>query len=69
MWEFTGGLCNTDFCHHFGYLLLQPSFFQTNSRELSPMVRYCAVSNIEQSHRTAITDIQWVPDHIEVSLH
>ena len=30
------------------------------------MVRYCAVSNIEHSHRMAITDIQWIPEHIEV---
>jgi len=43
-----------------------PSFFQTNNRELSPMIRYCAVSNIENSHRMAISDIQWLPNHIEI---
>lgn len=43
-----------------------PSFYHTNSTELSPIVRYCAVSNIESSHRMGITDIQWVPDHIEI---
>ena len=32
------------------------------------MIRYCAVSAIENSHRMAISDIQWVPDHIEVRI-
>ena len=30
------------------------------------MLRYCAVSSIENSHRMAVTDIQWIPDHVEV---
>uniref|UniRef100_A0A7M6DQP7 WD repeat-containing protein 63 n=3 Tax=Clytia hemisphaerica TaxID=252671 RepID=A0A7M6DQP7_9CNID len=43
-----------------------PSFYNTNTTELSPKVRYCAVSSIENSHRMPITDIQWIPDHIEI---
>eukprot|EP00795_Rhopilema_esculentum_P004097 gene4097-20277_t len=43
-----------------------PSFLNLNKQELSPVVRYGAVSNIEHSHKMAITDIQWVPDHIEI---
>jgi len=29
-------------------------------------MRYAAVSAIEHSHITPVTDIQWVPDHFEV---
>ena len=43
-----------------------PSFFDTDSHELSPIIRYCAVSNIESSHKMSISDIQWVPDHMEI---
>ena len=27
------------------------------------------MSSIEHSHKAAISDIQWIPDHMEVSLH
>ena len=30
------------------------------------MVRYCAVSSIDHSHKAAVADLQWVPDHMEV---
>jgi len=43
-----------------------PPFLTLNKQELSPIVRYCAVSNIEHSHKMAVTDIQWIPDHFEV---
>ena len=32
-----------------------------------PLVRYSAVSAIEQSHKSCVTDLQWLPDHFEVS--
>lgn len=34
-----------------------------------PLVRYCATSSTEGSHKTVITDIHWLPDHFEVSLN
>lgn len=43
-----------------------PGFEDPNALK-TPIVRYCAVSSIENSHRAAITDIQWVPDHMEVN--
>lgn len=43
-----------------------PSFFHTAAKEISPIMRYCAVSSIEYSHRMAVTDIQWIPDHMEI---
>ena len=46
--------------------LLQPGFEDENSLD-TPIVRYCAVSSIEHSHRAPISDLQWVPDHFEVN--
>ena len=33
----------------------------------TPVLRYCAVSSIEHGHRSAITDLLWLPDHFEVN--
>ncbi|XP_022533007.2 dynein axonemal intermediate chain 3 isoform X1 [Astyanax mexicanus] len=33
----------------------------------TPVVRYCAVSGIENGHKAPVTDIQWLPDTFEVS--
>ncbi|NXK31911.1 WDR63 protein, partial [Piprites chloris] len=30
-----------------------------------PLVKYCAISSIEYSHKKPVTDIQWLPDHFE----
>ncbi|XP_033738311.1 WD repeat-containing protein 63-like isoform X3 [Pecten maximus] len=46
--------------------LFKPGFEDPNALK-TPVVRYCAVSSIENSHRAAITDIQWVPDHMELN--
>ncbi|XP_070562697.1 dynein axonemal intermediate chain 3-like isoform X2 [Ptychodera flava] len=43
-----------------------PGFEDENSQE-TPIIRYCAVSAIEHSHKTTITDLQWVPDHMEIN--
>jgi len=32
-------------------------------------MRYAAVSAIEHSHITPVSDIQWIPDHFEVIYH
>uniref|UniRef100_A0A8C7FYT7 Dynein axonemal intermediate chain 3 n=1 Tax=Oncorhynchus kisutch TaxID=8019 RepID=A0A8C7FYT7_ONCKI len=41
---------------------------RTNKRENeTPVVRYCAVSGIENGHKAPITDIQWLPGTFEVS--
>uniref|UniRef100_A0A8C7LVS9 Dynein axonemal intermediate chain 3 n=1 Tax=Oncorhynchus mykiss TaxID=8022 RepID=A0A8C7LVS9_ONCMY len=40
----------------------------THKRENeTPVVRYCAVSGIENGHKAPITDIQWLPGTFEVS--
>lgn len=33
----------------------------------TPVLRYCAVTSIEHGHRSAITDLLWLPDHFEVN--
>ncbi|KAK3518630.1 hypothetical protein QTP70_006072 [Hemibagrus guttatus] len=33
------------------------------------VVRYCAVSGFESGHRGPVTDVQWLPDSFEVTLH
>ncbi|KAK3092104.1 hypothetical protein FSP39_025223 [Pinctada imbricata] len=43
-----------------------PGFEDPNALK-TPIVRYCAVSSIEHSHRAAIADILWLPDHMEVN--
>lgn len=43
-----------------------PGFEDPNALK-TPIVRYCAVSSIENSHKSTITDLLWVPDHMEVN--
>lgn len=43
-----------------------PGFEDPNALK-TPIVRYCAVSSIENSHKAPVTDIQWLPDHMQVS--
>uniref|UniRef100_H2Y8V0 WD repeat domain 63 n=1 Tax=Ciona savignyi TaxID=51511 RepID=H2Y8V0_CIOSA len=33
----------------------------------TPTVRYCAVSAIENSHKSIITSVDWIPDHFELN--
>lgn len=33
----------------------------------APMLRFCALSAVEYSHKVPVTDIQWLPKHLEVS--
>ena len=49
-------------------ICLQPGFEDPNALK-TPIVRYCAVSSIENSHHAPITDLLWLPDHLEVSSH
>ncbi|KAK3590717.1 hypothetical protein CHS0354_012290 [Potamilus streckersoni] len=46
--------------------LVLPGFEDPNALK-TPIVRYCAVSNIENSHHAPITDLLWLPDHLEVN--
>ncbi|XP_063710237.1 dynein axonemal intermediate chain 3-like [Symsagittifera roscoffensis] len=34
---------------------------------ITPVVNYCAVSMIDQSHKNWVTDLQWIPDHIDIN--
>ncbi|XP_064189536.1 dynein axonemal intermediate chain 3 [Anguilla rostrata] len=43
-----------------------PGFEDKQANE-TPVMRYCAVSGIENSHKAPITDVQWLPDYFEVS--
>ncbi|XP_059149389.1 dynein axonemal intermediate chain 3-like [Physella acuta] len=43
-----------------------PGFEDPNALK-TPIVRYCAVSSIEHSHRCPVTDILWLPDHMQVT--
>ena len=49
-------------------LTLQPGFEDESSFDRSPIIRYCAVSSIEHSHKTVVSDIMWIPDHMEVTV-
>ena len=46
----------------------KPGFEDESSFDQSPILRYCAVSSIEHSHKTVVTDITWIPDHMEVNI-
>ncbi|MBN3313246.1 WDR63 protein, partial [Atractosteus spatula] len=46
--------------------LLKPGFEEKQENE-TPIVRYCAVSAIENGHKAPITDVQWLPDSYEIS--
>lgn len=50
----------------FFLFLFKPGFEDESSFDRSPILRYCAVSSIEHSHKTVVTDIMWIPDHMEV---
>lgn len=41
--------------------------FEDENTDKTPVIRYCAVSSIEHSHKAAIADIQWIPDHMEIT--
>jgi len=43
-----------------------PGFEDPNALK-TPIVRYCGVSSIENSHKGPVTDIQWLPDHIQLN--
>lgn len=62
-----GKLC-IDFITTLLFLTLQPGFEDESSFDRSPIIRYCAVSSIEHSHKTVVSDITWIPDHMEVQL-
>ncbi len=47
-------------------IYFQPGFEDDSNTDHTPVVRYCAVSAIEHSHKSAVSDLQWVPDHMEV---
>ncbi|NXT39498.1 WDR63 protein, partial [Pelecanoides urinatrix] len=45
---------------------IYPSLTQVQQSSTEPpLVRYCAVSSIEYSHKKAVTDIHWLPDYFE----
>ncbi|XP_015210607.2 dynein axonemal intermediate chain 3 isoform X2 [Lepisosteus oculatus] len=41
--------------------------FEEKQENETPIVRYCAVSAIENGHKAPITDVQWLPDSYEIS--
>ncbi|XP_047914967.1 dynein axonemal intermediate chain 3 isoform X2 [Anser cygnoides] len=46
----------------------EPSYMEDDESVTEPpLVRYCATSSTEGSHKTVITDIHWLPDHFEVN--
>lgn len=47
------------------FAIFQPGFEDPNALK-TPILRYCAVSCIENSHITPVTDLMWLPDHMQV---
>ncbi|KAK1210332.1 DNAI3 protein, partial [Pygoscelis papua] len=48
------------------YLYMSPSLMQVQQSSTEPpLVRYCAVSSIQNSHKKPVTDIHWLPDYFE----
>ncbi|XP_071773409.2 dynein axonemal intermediate chain 3 [Centroberyx gerrardi] len=41
--------------------------FEEKRENETPVVRYCAVSAVESSHKALITDVQWLPQTFEVT--
>ena len=57
-------VCNT----HIHPLSFIQAIFDTDPKlDHAPMVQYAAASSIKDSHSLSVSDVQWVPDHIEVS--
>ncbi|XP_028300642.1 dynein axonemal intermediate chain 3 isoform X2 [Gouania willdenowi] len=66
-----------DISAHVTHLLGMPSNSKTsttskcdhndNKENKTPVVRYCAMSALESSHKAPITDIQWLPPTFEVT--
>ncbi|XP_076196638.1 dynein axonemal intermediate chain 3 isoform X2 [Aptenodytes patagonicus] len=45
---------------------IKPSLMQVQQSSTEPpLVRYCAVSSIQNSHKKPVTDIHWLPDYFE----
>ncbi|KAG9350910.1 hypothetical protein JZ751_024799 [Albula glossodonta] len=40
--------------------------FEDKQENETPIMRYCAVSSIDNSHKAPITDVQWLPENFEV---
>ncbi|NWU61673.1 WDR63 protein, partial [Pterocles burchelli] len=57
---------NASILNIFQYIYVSPSFIQVqqNSTE-PPLVKYCAVSSIQYSHKKTVTDIHWLPHYSE----
>ncbi|KAF1468926.1 WD repeat-containing protein 63, partial [Eudyptula minor novaehollandiae] len=48
------------------YIYMSPSLMQVQQSSTEPpLVRYCAVSSIQNSHKKPVTDIHWLPDYFE----
>ncbi|XP_016526274.1 dynein axonemal intermediate chain 3 isoform X1 [Poecilia formosa] len=43
-------------------------FDLNDSKENIPIVRFCAVSALESSHKAPVTDVQWLPPTFEVTI-
>ena len=50
-----------------GHIATAQAIFETGDKlQTARVVRYCARSAIEHGHKNAVTDIQWVPTHMEI---
>ncbi|NXS49840.1 WDR63 protein, partial [Balaeniceps rex] len=48
------------------YIYMSPSLMQVQQSSTEPpLVRYCAVSSIQHSHKKTVTDLHWLPDYFE----
>ncbi|NXX58677.1 WDR63 protein, partial [Scopus umbretta] len=48
------------------YIYMSPPLMQVQQSSTEPpLVRYCAVSAIQYSHKKTVTDIHWLPDYFE----
>ena len=51
----------------FAVSILQAVFETDPKLDHAPIVRHVALSSIEFGHKKMISDIQWIPKHIEVT--
>lgn len=58
--------CLLCFTFYVIFCLLQVVFETDPKLDHAPIVRHVALSSIEFGHKKAISDIQWVPSHMEV---
>ncbi|NXE79223.1 WDR63 protein, partial [Cochlearius cochlearius] len=59
-------MANASILYMLQYIYTSPSLTEVEQSSTEPpLVRYCAVSSLQYSHKKPVTDIHWLPDYFE----